>query len=322
MRVSYNKITGTDIDINSRAFLRLKTLTHSALSTIDPETSPRFRQPLAHFSSSMDPRGCGKIAVLDLVLEDLLKEYPEMISEADICTMADRKEHLLPPKPTSAINLYVVELQRRLKATGVGVVWQSEGAKLNRRMGNSNRSLGLKIFNGQFEELHQRQSQWTVPETELRESIILAVVEVLLPVYESFIKCFGYRALVENGKNPIKYIRSSHKGGCYCKYNGTTLSIRIFNSVSSKAMDDPFVVLETASTPTTLPPSVFIDPLETVHKMNKSESTNTGPATLSIPHLVTSLKIGLEATQEAALDTLFLLRLAWSACPIDVSKSS
>ncbi|KAL7593971.1 hypothetical protein Lser_V15G33954 [Lactuca serriola] len=134
---------------------------------------------------------------------------------------------------------------------------------------------------------------------------------------------------------------SSHRGGCYCRYNGTTLSIRIFNSVSSKAMDDPFVVLETASTPVTSPPSVFIDPLETVHKMNKSGSTNAGvsrgvfdfdyidplhgfgkPATLSIPHLVTSLKTGLEATQEAALDALFLLRLAWSACPTDVSKSS
>ena len=50
----------------------------------------------------------------------------------------------------------------------------------------------LKIFNGQFEELHQRQSQWTVPEPKLRESIRLAVVEVLLPVYRSFIKCFGY----------------------------------------------------------------------------------------------------------------------------------
>ncbi|KAL7593783.1 hypothetical protein Lser_V15G32898 [Lactuca serriola] len=213
----------------------------------------------------------------------------------------------------------------------------------------------LKILNGQFEELHQRQSQWTVPATELRESIRLAVVEVLLPVYRSFIKCFG--ALVENGKNPNKYIRysaedldrmlceffkvSSHRGGCYCRYNGTTLSIRIFNLVSSKAMDDPFVVLETASTPVTSPPSLLIDPLEIVHKMNKSGSTNSGvcrgvfdfdyidplhgfgkPATLSILHLVTSLKIGLEATQEAALDALFLLRLAWSACPTDVSKSS
>ncbi|KAM7463780.1 hypothetical protein LguiA_031901 [Lonicera macranthoides] len=63
----------------------------------------------------------------------------------------------------------------------------------------------LKIFNGQFEELHQRQSQWTVPDTELRESLRLAVAEVLLPAYRSFIKRFG--PLVENGKNPQKYIR-------------------------------------------------------------------------------------------------------------------
>ncbi|XP_054805282.1 protein CELLULOSE SYNTHASE INTERACTIVE 1-like isoform X1 [Prosopis cineraria] len=45
------------------------------------------------------------------------------------------------------------------------------------------------------------------------------------------------------------------------------------------------------------------------------------PATLSIPHLVTSLKTGSEATQEAALDTLFLLRQAWSACPAEVSRA-
>uniref|UniRef100_A0A251UQU0 Exocyst subunit Exo70 family protein n=1 Tax=Helianthus annuus TaxID=4232 RepID=A0A251UQU0_HELAN len=63
----------------------------------------------------------------------------------------------------------------------------------------------LKIFNLQFEELHQRQSQWTVPDSELRESLRLAVAEVLLPAYRSFIKRFG--VLVENGKNPHKYIR-------------------------------------------------------------------------------------------------------------------
>lgn len=44
----------------------------------------------------------------------------------------------------------------------------------------------------QFEELHQRQSQWTVPDTELRESLRLAVAEVLLPAYRSFIKRFGW----------------------------------------------------------------------------------------------------------------------------------
>ncbi|XP_047324946.1 protein CELLULOSE SYNTHASE INTERACTIVE 1-like [Impatiens glandulifera] len=47
----------------------------------------------------------------------------------------------------------------------------------------------------------------------------------------------------------------------------------------------------------------------------------TEPATLSIPHLVTSLKTTSEPTQEAALDSLFLLRQAWSACPAEVSRA-
>ncbi|KAK4797634.1 hypothetical protein SAY86_029960 [Trapa natans] len=50
----------------------------------------------------------------------------------------------------------------------------------------------FKTFNMQFEELHQKQSQWTVPDTELRESLRLSVAEVLLPAYRSFIKRFGY----------------------------------------------------------------------------------------------------------------------------------
>ncbi|XP_074295447.1 protein CELLULOSE SYNTHASE INTERACTIVE 1-like isoform X2 [Silene latifolia] len=45
------------------------------------------------------------------------------------------------------------------------------------------------------------------------------------------------------------------------------------------------------------------------------------PTTLSIPHLVTSLKKGSEGTQEAALDALFLLRQYWSACPAEVSRA-
>ncbi|RWV97700.1 hypothetical protein GW17_00039495 [Ensete ventricosum] len=50
----------------------------------------------------------------------------------------------------------------------------------------------FKSFNMQFEELHQRQSQWSVPDRELREYLRLAVAEVLLPAYRSFIKRFGY----------------------------------------------------------------------------------------------------------------------------------
>ncbi|XP_071686496.1 exocyst complex component EXO70A1-like [Rutidosis leptorrhynchoides] len=63
----------------------------------------------------------------------------------------------------------------------------------------------FKTFSSQFEELHQRQSQWTVPDSELRESLRLAVAEVLLPAYRSFKKRFG--PLIEGGKNPSKYIR-------------------------------------------------------------------------------------------------------------------
>lgn len=63
----------------------------------------------------------------------------------------------------------------------------------------------FKTFNMQFEELHQRQSQWAVPDTELRESLRLSVAEVLLPAYRSFLKRFG--PLIDGGKNPQKYVR-------------------------------------------------------------------------------------------------------------------
>ncbi|KAL5204254.1 hypothetical protein ABZP36_009125 [Zizania latifolia] len=65
----------------------------------------------------------------------------------------------------------------------------------------------FKSFNMQFEELHAKQSQWIVPDQELRESLRLAVAEVLLPAYRSFVKRFGN--LVENGRNPHKYVRYS-----------------------------------------------------------------------------------------------------------------
>ncbi|MED6106593.1 hypothetical protein PIB30_005877 [Stylosanthes scabra] len=63
----------------------------------------------------------------------------------------------------------------------------------------------FKSFNSQIEELYWRQSQWTVPDSELRESLKLAIIEVLLPAYRSFLKRFG--PMLENGKNPTKYIR-------------------------------------------------------------------------------------------------------------------
>jgi exocyst complex protein 7 len=44
----------------------------------------------------------------------------------------------------------------------------------------------------QFGELHAKQSLWTIPDQELRETLRLAIAEVLLPAYRSFVKRFGY----------------------------------------------------------------------------------------------------------------------------------
>ncbi|AED90622.1 exocyst subunit exo70 family protein A1 [Arabidopsis thaliana] len=85
----------------------------------------------------------------------------------------------------------------------------------------------FKMFNMQFDELHQRQSQWTVPDTELRESLRLAVAEVLLPAYRSFLKRFG--PLVESGKNPQKYI----------KYTAEDLERLLGELFEGKSMNEP-----------------------------------------------------------------------------------
>jgi exocyst complex component 7 len=37
-----------------------------------------------------------------------------------------------------------------------------------------------------------KQSQWNVPDKELQESLRLAIAEVLVPAYRSFVNRFGY----------------------------------------------------------------------------------------------------------------------------------
>nr|XP_018676000.1 PREDICTED: exocyst complex component EXO70A1-like isoform X3 [Musa acuminata subsp. malaccensis] len=92
-----------------------------------------------------------------------------------------------------------------LTPSGSSSALGSEGANNSGVSRASIKESRFKSFNVQFEELHQRQSQWTVPDQELREYLRLAIAEVLLPAYRSYIKRFG--PLVENGKNPLKYIR-------------------------------------------------------------------------------------------------------------------
>jgi exocyst complex component 7 len=76
-------------------------------------------------------------------------------------------------------------------SSGSSGSYGSEGST-NVNVSRANIKDRFKTFNMLFEEIHQRQSQWTVPDSELRESLRLAVAEVLLPAYRSFVKRFGY----------------------------------------------------------------------------------------------------------------------------------
>ncbi|TVU16689.1 hypothetical protein EJB05_40264, partial [Eragrostis curvula] len=63
----------------------------------------------------------------------------------------------------------------------------------------------FKSFNIQFEEVCQRQMNWVIPDKELRDNLILAIAEILLPAYRNFLKRFG--SLVGNSDSSSKYIK-------------------------------------------------------------------------------------------------------------------
>lgn len=84
--------------------------------------------------------------------------------------------------------LQCLTVQGNASSGGGGLLGGDSGSGVSRAMIKDR----FKTFNVQFEDLHIRQSQWTVPDSELRESLRLAVAEVLLPAYRSFIKRFGY----------------------------------------------------------------------------------------------------------------------------------
>uniref|UniRef100_A0A0D3DTL4 Exocyst subunit Exo70 family protein n=1 Tax=Brassica oleracea var. oleracea TaxID=109376 RepID=A0A0D3DTL4_BRAOL len=101
---------------------------------------------------------------------------------------------------------------------------KDEGASRNFVMITSKTS--VQIPESAFPK-RERQSQWTVPDTELRESLRLAVAEVLLPAYRSFLKRFG--PLVESGKNSQRYI----------KYTAEDLERLLDELFEGKSMNEP-----------------------------------------------------------------------------------
>jgi exocyst complex protein 7 len=65
----------------------------------------------------------------------------------------------------------------------------------------------LKGFSLTFEDLYVRQTQWTIPDSELREAVRLQVQEIILPAYRSFLK--RYSGLIEGKQSVNKYLKYS-----------------------------------------------------------------------------------------------------------------
>ncbi|KAL5648415.1 hypothetical protein ACJX0J_039224, partial [Zea mays] len=66
----------------------------------------------------------------------------------------------------------------------------------------------FKSFNIQFEELHSKQSQWTIPDQELRDELRLAVAEILLPAYMSSLAVLG---ILFNVRRTLTSTSNTHK---------------------------------------------------------------------------------------------------------------
>uniref|UniRef100_A0A8R7P8F0 Exocyst subunit Exo70 family protein n=1 Tax=Triticum urartu TaxID=4572 RepID=A0A8R7P8F0_TRIUA len=66
-------------------------------------------------------------------------------------------------------------------------------------------AIRFRSFNVLFGEIYEKQCGWSVLDSELRESLRIAVAEILLCAYRSFKMHFG--SLIDSGRAPEKYIK-------------------------------------------------------------------------------------------------------------------
>lgn len=65
----------------------------------------------------------------------------------------------------------------------------------------------FKAFNAMFDEVHRVQNTWIVPDNQLREELRIAISELLIPAYRSFLG--RYKSHIESGRHPEQYIKYS-----------------------------------------------------------------------------------------------------------------
>lgn len=63
----------------------------------------------------------------------------------------------------------------------------------------------LKAFNSTFDNMYKKQSNWIIPDKELRERTCQAIIQTVVPVFRSYVQSYG--PLVEQETNEIKYVK-------------------------------------------------------------------------------------------------------------------
>lgn len=81
-----------------------------------------------------------------------------------------------------------------------GLHMSSGGRGISRDMLRSR----LRAFNASFEETYKQQCRWVILDDQLRDSVQLAIIQLLVPAYHSFIQSFG--SLLEEGTQPHKRV--------------------------------------------------------------------------------------------------------------------
>eukprot|EP00250_Pteridium_aquilinum_P012467 c20746_g1_i1 orf=204-2252(-) len=84
----------------------------------------------------------------------------------------------------------------------------------------------VRAFNAAFEETYQQQCRWVILDEQLRDSVQLAIIQLLVPAYHSFIQSYG--SLLEEGSYPHKKV---------VKYNGDRLQHLVRDLFEGKEPD-------------------------------------------------------------------------------------
>ncbi|PKA63825.1 hypothetical protein AXF42_Ash004834 [Apostasia shenzhenica] len=99
---------------------------------------------------------------------------------------------------------------RYLRASWIGVLsyLKDDGIGMNSSSRNASKAAikeKFKNFNLSFEEIHRTQSNWIVPDPQLREELRISISEKVIPAYRGFVGRFGGQ--LDSVRHAAKYVK-------------------------------------------------------------------------------------------------------------------